>query len=78
MFRSAQMGNKLQVAAGTTALEFGRRRLARACRPAGTGTDKVLILGKLSKLSAWSINFLSNFAARTTRIVPAPLLPLVN
>ena len=33
VFRSAQMGKKLQVAAGTTALEFGRRRLARACRP---------------------------------------------
>ena len=33
VFPSAQMGNKLQAAAGTTALEFGRRLLARACRP---------------------------------------------
>ena len=32
---------------------------------------KALILGKLSKLSAWSTNFFSNFAAKTTRIVCA-------
>ena len=32
VFPSVQMGNKLQVAAGTKASEFGRRRRARACR----------------------------------------------
>ena len=32
---------------------------------------KDLILGKLSKLSAWRINFFSNFAAKTTRTVRA-------
>ena len=32
---------------------------------------KALIPRKLSEPSAWSINFLSNFAAKTTRIVRA-------
>ena len=32
---------------------------------------KALILGKLSELSAWNTNFLSNLAAKTTRIVRA-------
>jgi WD40 repeat protein len=32
VFPSAQTANKLQVAAGTKAWKFGRRRLARACR----------------------------------------------
>jgi len=32
---------------------------------------KALILGKLSKLSQWSTNFFSNFAAKTTRTVRA-------
>jgi WD40 repeat protein len=36
---------------------------------------KDLILGKLS---VWSINVLSNFAAKTTRIVPAPLRTMVT
>ena len=33
VFPSAQMAQNWRVAAGTPALEFGRRRLARACRP---------------------------------------------
>ena len=32
---------------------------------------KALILDKLSELSAWSTNFFSNFAGKTTRIVRA-------
>ena len=38
---------------------------------------KALILRKLSKLSVWSINFLSIFAAKATRIVPALLMKIV-
>ena len=35
------------------------------------------ILGKVSKLSTWSTNFFNNFAAKTTGIVPAPLMTMV-
>ncbi len=38
---------------------------------------KPLMQSKLSKLSVRSINFLSNFAVKTTRIVPAPLVNIV-
>jgi hypothetical protein len=39
---------------------------------------KDLILGKLSKQKCVEINFLNNFAAKTTRIVPAPFMTVVS
>ncbi len=38
---------------------------------------KALILGKLSKLSAWNTKFLSNLAAKATRIARANSIVMV-